>query len=39
MNIMDLVNFVRDYWDKIILIITTTITIVQAFQIKVLKKG
>jgi len=35
---IDFFNFVRDNWDKIILVITTVWTLVQNFQIQVLKK-
>lgn len=35
---MDLLNFIRDNWDKIILVATTALTIFQEFREHVLKK-
>lgn len=39
MNIIDLWNFITGHWDKIVLVVTTIWTLVQLFQIEVLKKN
>lgn len=36
--ILDTVNWIVAHWDKIVLVITTVTTLVQSFQISVLKK-